>query len=80
MYSFAIIRILVKIFIMTTITLRIDEEKVKRIKRFSKEKGISISKIVEEHIDRITSKNSEKLDIMKIKGAFEKAPKGDWKK
>lgn len=66
----------------TKLTLSIDEEKVKRIKRFSKEKGISISKIVEEHIDRITSKNSnEKLDIMKIKGAFGKAPKGfDWKK
>jgi hypothetical protein len=66
----------------TKLTLSIDEEKVKRIKRFSKEKGISISKIVEEHIDRITSKNpEEKLDIMKIKGAFGKAPKGfNWKK
>ena len=66
----------------TKLTLRIDEEKVKRIKQYSKEKGISISKIVEEHIDKITSKNSNpKLDIMKIKGAFGKVPKDfDWKK
>jgi hypothetical protein len=55
---------------------------VERIKRYSKEKGISISKIVEEHIDTITSKNSKKkLDITKIKGAFGKEPKDfDWKK
>jgi hypothetical protein len=66
----------------TKLTLSIDEEKVKRIKLYSKEKGISISKIVEEHIDKITSNNSNpKLDIMKIKGAFGKAPKDfDWKK
>jgi hypothetical protein len=65
----------------TKLTLNIDEEKVKRIKRYSKEKGISISKIVEKHIDEITSKNPhEKLDIMKLKGAFGKAPKNfDWK-
>jgi hypothetical protein len=64
------------------LTLSIDKEKVERIKRYSKEKNISISKILEEHIDNITSKNSkENLDIMKIKGAFGKAPKGfDWKK
>jgi hypothetical protein len=66
----------------TKLTLSIDEEKVKKIKQYSQEKGISVSKIVEQHIDNITSKNSkEKLDIMKIKGAFGKAPKGfDWKK
>ena len=82
-YNFTITRIFIEIFIMTTkLTLSIDEEKVKKIKRFSKEKGVSISKIVEEHIDHITSKTpGEKLDIMKIKGAFGKVPKGfDWKK
>ncbi len=65
----------------TKLTLSIDDEKVKRIKRYSKEKGISISKIVEKHINKITSKNEhEKLDIMKLKGAFGKAPKNfDWK-
>lgn len=65
----------------TKLTLSIDDEKVKRIKRYSKEKGISISKIVEKHIDQITSKNPhEKLDITKLKGAFGKAPKNfDWK-
>lgn len=66
----------------TKLTLSIDKEKVERIKRYSKEKGISISKIVEEHIDTITSKNlKKKLDITKIKGAFGKEPKDfDWKK
>jgi len=60
----------------TKLILSIDEEKVKRIKQYSKEKGISVSKIVEEHIDKITCKNSSpKLDIMKIKGAFDKVPK-----
>lgn len=65
----------------TKLTLSIDEDKIKRIKRYSKEKGISISKIVEKHIDEITSKNPhKKLDIMKLKGAFGKAPKNfDWK-
>lgn len=49
---------------------------MKKIKQYSKEKDISVSKIVEEHIDKITCKNlSPKLDIMKIKGAFGKAPK-----
>jgi hypothetical protein len=66
----------------TKLTLSIDEEKVKKIKRYSKEKGISISKILEDHIDKITSKGSNMhLDIMKLKGAFGKAPKNfDWKK
>lgn len=66
----------------TKLTLSIDEEKVKRIKRYSKEKGISISKIVEDHIDKITGKSANaNLDIMKLKGAFGKVPKDfDWKK
>lgn len=66
----------------TKLTLSIDEEKIKKIKRYSKERGISVSKIFEAHIEQVTSKNSRnKLDIMKIRGAFGKAPKSlDWKK
>ncbi len=66
----------------TKLTLSINEEKVKKIKRYSKEKGISVSKIFEDHIDRITSKGGNaQLDIMKLKGAFGKVPKDfDWKK
>ncbi len=64
------------------LTLSIDEDKIKKIKRYSKENGISISKIVEDHIDKITSKDPrQKLDIMKLKGAFGKETKNfDWKK
>ncbi len=66
----------------TKLTLSIDEEKIKKIKHYSKEKGISVSKIFERHIEQVTSKDIRpKLDIMKIKGAFGKAPKKlDWKK
>jgi hypothetical protein len=55
---------------------------VKRIKQYSKEEGISISKIVEEYFDKITSRNHhKKLDIRKLKGAFGKEPENfDWKK
>lgn len=64
------------------LTLSIDEEKIKRIKQYSKKEGISISKIVEHHFDKITSGNHrKKLDIRKLKGAFGKEPENfDWKK
>lgn len=66
----------------TKLTLSIDENMVKRIKQYSKEEGISVSKIVEEHFDRITSRNRrKKLDIRKLQGAFGKEPENfDWKK
>ncbi len=66
----------------TKLTLSIDESMVKRIKQYSKEEGISISKIVEQHFDKITSGNHrKKLDIRKLKGAFGKEPESfDWKK
>ncbi len=35
------------------LTLSIDEEKIKKIKLYSKKEGISISKIVEDNIDKI---------------------------
>lgn len=66
----------------TKLTLSIDEEKVKKIKRISKKRGRSVSKLFEDYIDKVDESNkSEKLDIMKIKGAFGKVPKNfDWKK
>ena len=66
----------------TKLTLSIDEEKVRKIKRISKKRGRSVSKLVEDFIDKIDKDDtSEKLDIMKLKGAFGKVPKNfDWKK
>lgn len=66
----------------TKLTLSIDEEKVKKIKSYSKKEGISISKIVEESIDKIIAKSpTKKLDAAKLIGILGKAPKDfDWKK
>jgi hypothetical protein len=66
----------------TKLTLSIDQEKVKKIKRISKKRGRSVSKLFEDYIDLMDkNENSEELDIMKIKGAFGKAPKNfDWEK
>ena len=64
------------------LTLSIDEEKIKKIKKYSKKEGISISKIVEDSIDKIiTNSSTKKLDASKLIGILGKAPKGfDWKK
>ena len=64
------------------LTLSIDEEKIRKIKRISKKEGISISKIVEENIDKIIAKSpTKKLDAAKLIGILGKAPKDfDWKK
>ena len=64
------------------LTLSIDEEKIRKIKQYSKKEGISISKIVEESIDKIIAKPSvKKLDASKLIGILGKAPKDfDWKK
>jgi hypothetical protein len=65
----------------TKLTLSIDEEKVKKIKRYAQQKETSVSNIVEEHFEKLVTKQKEKLDIDKIVGAFGKAPKSfDWKK
>ena len=66
----------------TKLTLSINEVTVKKIKQYSKKAGISISKIAEEHFDKIASKNRhKKLDITKLRGAFGREPKNfDWKK
>ncbi len=64
------------------LTLSIDEEKIKKIKKYSKKNGDSVYKFIEELIDNVDKKpNPKKLDIMKIKGAFGKVPEDfDWKK
>ncbi len=66
----------------TKLTLSIDEQTVKKIKQYSKEEGISISKIAEEHFNKIASKSRrKKLDITKLRGVFGKESKNfDWKK
>ncbi|MEO8822871.1 MAG: DUF6364 family protein [Ginsengibacter sp.] len=64
------------------LTLSIDEEKIKKIKKYSKKEGVSVSQIVEDSIDKITSNSSTKrLDASKLIGILGKSPKGfDWKK
>jgi hypothetical protein len=60
----------------TKLTLSIDEEKVKKIKRISKEKGVSVSKIFEAHIDELVARSPKKqLDAKELIGLFGKAPK-----
>ncbi len=66
----------------TKLTLSIDEEKIKKIKRYTKAKGISVSKFLEQQIDSvITPKTKKNLDIDFLKGVFGKEPENfDWKK
>lgn len=60
----------------TKLTLSIDEEKLKKIKNYSKKEGISISRIVEESIDKIIAKPPKRrLDPKELIGLFGKAPK-----
>lgn len=60
----------------TKLTLSIDEEKVEKIKRVSKRRGRSVSKLFEDFIDDIDKKEiKQDFDINKIIGAFEKVPK-----
>ncbi len=60
----------------TKLTLSIDEEKVKKIKRISKKRGRSVSKLFEDYIDNVDNdERKEDLDINKIIGAFGKVHK-----
>lgn len=60
----------------TKLTLSVDEEKVKKIKRISKRKGRSVSKLFEDFIDEVDNKEiKENFDINKIIGAFGKVQK-----
>lgn len=63
------------------LTLSIDQEKIKKIKRYSKRNGYSVSKF-EDAIDKLYEEpHPQKLDITKIIGAFGKEPKNfNWKK
>ena len=65
----------------TKLTLSIDEEKVKKIKRYTKAKGISVSKFLEQQIDTVTSKSKKKQkDVSKLLGAFGTVKEPfDWK-
>jgi Family of unknown function (DUF6364) len=63
-------------FMKTKLTLSIDEEKVKKIKRYARQKETSISNIVEEHFEKLISKPStKKLNASELVGLFGKAPK-----
>jgi hypothetical protein len=60
----------------TKLTLSVDEEKIRKIKRISKKRGRSVSKLFEDFIDDFDRKEKVKdVDINKIIGAFGKAPK-----
>jgi len=66
----------------TKLTLSIDEDKVKKIKQYAKQKETSISNIVEEHFKELVTKApKKKLDASRLLGIFGKAPKNfNWKK
>lgn len=58
------------------LTLSIDQEKIKKIKRFSKRNGHSVSAYIESLIDRVDKKDTANtFDITKVIGAFSKASK-----
>lgn len=66
----------------TKLTLSIDEEKVKKIKEYSKIHGISVSKFFEKKIDEtILETPKKKPDVSKLLGAFGTVTEPfDWKK
>ena len=58
------------------LTLSIDKDKIKKIKKYAGKNGRSVSTFIEEFIDNVDKKESvEKFDLSKIAGAFGKAPK-----
>ncbi len=60
----------------TKLTLSIDEEKVKKIKNYAKNKSMSVSNIMENQIDELVSRTpKKKLDAIELIGLFGKAPK-----
>ncbi len=52
------------------LTLRIEEELINKIKQFSKEKGYSVSKLVENYFKSLTTEKGEELTptVKKLKG------------
>jgi pyridoxine 5'-phosphate synthase PdxJ len=65
----------------TRLTLSIDAEKVKKIKRYTKAKGISVSQFLEQQIDTVTSNSKKKQkDVSMLLGAFGNVKEPfDWK-
>lgn len=60
----------------TKLTLSIDEDKIRKIKKYAMEKDTSVSSIVEEHFEELVSRLREKkLDPTELIGIFGKAPK-----
>lgn len=59
----------------TKLTLSINDEKIKKAKRFSKKRGRSVSKLFEDFIDSLDKDEKKDFDINKIIGAFENEPK-----
>jgi hypothetical protein len=60
------------------LTLNIDPKVVEAAKKYSEKKGVSISKLVEQYLRKITGKQSvrrsEKTSLMKLKGILGKIP------
>jgi len=52
------------------LTLRIEEELISKIKQFSKEKGYSVSKLVENYFKSLTKEEKEELTptVKKLRG------------
>jgi hypothetical protein len=60
----------------TKLTLSVNDEKVKKVKRFSEKTGRSVSKLFEDFVDTLEeNKKKKNFDINKIVGAFGKEPK-----
>jgi len=66
------------------LTLRIEEELISKIKQFSKEKGYSVSKLVENYFKSLTKEEKEELTptVKKLKGLLknEQIKEEDYKK
>lgn len=62
----------------TKLTLSLDSKVIESAKRFSKEKGTSLSKLVEEYLKNLQplrSKTKKKSSIMELRGILGTAPK-----
>jgi hypothetical protein len=56
---------------VTKLTLSLDKAVIARAKKYSQKKGVSLSRIVEQHLDTLTtpkSSGTKKSSLMKLKG------------
>jgi hypothetical protein len=61
----------------TKLTLSIDSKIIESAKKYSKKKGISLSKVVEEYLKKIASSsrsNKNKPSLKELRGILGKAP------